>query len=68
MDKELLFYEMAKKHKTVDEVCNEIGVSKSAFYRKLSGKSQFTLNEIKCIVKVLQLKSPMAIFFAEEVS
>lgn len=64
MDKELLFYEIKKRGKTVDEICKQISVSKSAFYRKMSGKTQFTLAEIKKIVEVLQLESPMAIFFA----
>lgn len=48
----------------------EIGISESAFYRKMNGVSEFTLSEITSIAKVLEMDdmSMLAIFFADEVS
>lgn len=68
MDKALLEYEMKKKNITADEMCKKMNLSRSAFYRKCNGISEFTLGEIKQIVDILCLESPMAIFFAEQVS
>lgn len=68
MDKVLLEYEMKKKGVSVDQLCKRLGISRSAFYRKCNGVSEFTLSEIKKIVEILHLESPMAIFFAEMVS
>ena len=68
MNKHLLYYQMKMKNVSVDDLCKQVGFSRSAFYRKVSGKRQFTLDEIKKIVDVLHLSSPMDIFFAEEVS
>lgn len=33
--------------KTKDYLCNELGISKTAFYSKLSGLSEFTLQEAR---------------------
>jgi transcriptional regulator with XRE-family HTH domain len=48
----------------------EIGISESAFYRKLNGTSEFTQGEIKAIAQALEMdtESMLAIFFADEVS
>ena len=43
-------------------------MSRSAFYRKCNGISEFTQGEIQHIVDILDLESPMGIFFAEKVS
>ena len=64
MDKVLLEYEMKKRGVSVDELCKTIDMSRSAFYRKCNGLSEFTLGEIKSIITVLQIDSPVAIFFA----
>jgi ACT domain-containing protein len=64
MDKALLEYEMKKKGVTIDEMCKVIGISRSAFYRKCNGTSEFTQSEIQTIVDYLNLESPMGIFFA----
>jgi len=68
MDKELLLYEIRKNGMTAEKVSQAIGISKSAFSKKINGKSEFTLSEIQAIVNVLGLESPMAIFFAAKVS
>lgn len=65
MDKALLEYEMKKNHISAEELCKTIKMSRSAFYRKCNGISEFTLGEIKKIVDLLKLDSPMAIFFAD---
>ena len=68
MNKALLEYEMKKNNLTADELCKKMNISRSAFYRKCNGISEFTLGEIKQIVNILDLESPMEIFFADEVS
>ena len=68
MDKALLKYEMSKNGITIGDLCKKLGMSRSAFYRKCNGKSDFTQREIQGIVDLLHLESPMAIFFAKQVS
>ena len=68
MDKALLEYEMKKKNISIGEMCKKLSISRSAFYRKCNGITQFTHGEIQNIVKILELESPVAIFFAEQVS
>ena len=63
MDKALLEYEMNKRNVTIAEMCNVLGISRSAFYRKCTGKSEFTQSEIQTIVDYLKLDSPVGIFF-----
>ncbi|WP_313347436.1 helix-turn-helix domain-containing protein [Lacrimispora sp.] len=68
MDKFRLEYEMKSKGITIEVLCKSLGISRSAFYRKCNGLSNFTQNEIQQIVDFLGLKSPMGIFFKENVS
>lgn len=68
MDKYRLEYEMKKRKVSQEQLCKEINMSRSAFYRKCNGLSEFTQSEIQAIIDFLGLKSPMGIFFAEEVS
>ena len=68
MDKNRLEYEIKKAGYTIPEFCEKIGISRSAFYRKCNGQTEFTLSEISLIIEVLGLKSPVGIFFASEVS
>ena len=65
MDKALLKYEMEKKGITIKVLCQKLGISPSAFFRKCNGKSDFKQSEIQAIVNLLQLDSPVAIFFAK---
>ena len=65
MDKALLKYEMSKKGISVTDLCKKLDMSTSAFHRKCNGISEFKQSEIQAIVDVLQLESPMAIFFAK---
>ena len=68
MDKSKLMYEMAKRHITIQEMCRKLNMSRSAFYRKCNGISEFTQGEIQNMVDILELDSPVGIFFAEKVS
>ena len=64
MNKALLEYEMNRKNISIGAMCEILGISRSAFYRKCNGKSEFTRAEIQKVVDILQLDSPMDIFFA----
>ena len=68
MDKALLEYEMKKKNISVLEMCEKLSISRSAFYRKCNEKTQFTQKEIQTITDVLNLDSPVSIFFTKPVS
>lgn len=68
MDKDLLEYEMKKKKMSIADMCAKLGISRSAFYRKCNGISEFTHSEIQVIVDCLGLESPMGIFFNSKVS
>ena len=68
MDKARLMYEMSKKGVSIKNMCDKLHMSRSAFYRKCIGISEFTQGEIQKIVDILCLESPMGIFFAEKVS
>ena len=68
MNKALLEYEMKRAGKTAAEMCELLGISKSAWYRKVNELSQFTRAEIEKIVEILNLDSPVDIFFAKKVS
>ncbi len=63
MDKARLEYEMKVRNVTRSEICSELGISRSAFYRKCNGISEFTQGEIQKIVEYLRLDTPMGIFF-----
>ena len=68
MNKNKLYYHMAQCGIGCQEMCDKLGMSRSAFYRKCNGISEFTQSEIQSIVDILHLDSPMGIFFAEKVS
>ncbi len=64
MDVALLEYEMKRRGLTRADLCRELGISRTALYRKLTGSSEFTLSEIKSIGELLGLESLIPIFFA----
>ena len=63
-----LYDAMKAKGIQVGKMCELLNMSRSAFYRKTRGKSEFTLGEIQKICEVLNLSSPIGIFFAQVVS
>lgn len=68
MNKLKLEYERKQKGISTEELCKAANMSRSAFYRKMNGKSQFTQGEIQAICDILALESPMDIFFDQKVS
>lgn len=68
MNKARLEYEMSIRGVTRTELCKAIGISKSAYYRKCNGTSEFTQGEIQKIVDFLGLETPMGVFFDAKVS
>jgi transcriptional regulator with XRE-family HTH domain len=68
MDKALLIYELNKRGIKQGELCEKIGMSRSAFHRKCNGVTEFTQGEIQAIVDFLGLDSPIEIFFNNKVS
>lgn len=67
-DRNRLEYEMRRNKVSVDDMLKACNLSKSAWYRKLKGTTQFTLSEIEIISNCLNQENPEAIFFANEVS
>lgn len=45
-----------------------MNISPAALGNKISGRSDFTRKEIGDIIRILEIKDPMPIFFADEVS
>lgn len=53
---------MKKRNVTIKMMCKKLGISRSAFYRKCNGITEFTLREIQII---LELGLPNVIFFKQ---
>lgn len=68
MNKVRLEYEMKKRGVTIGDMCTRLHCSRSAFYRKCTGRSEFTQSEIQEIIDFLGLETPIGIFFDEKVS
>lgn len=70
MNSNLLKAEMVKNGINGQQLSADIGISESAFYRKMAGSSEFTLSEISAIARVLRIDSEaiISIFFGKEVS
>ncbi len=68
MNERMLKEELKKRGITTAEMCNKIGLSRSAFYRKCKGITEFTLSEINKIVTVIGSEAASNIFFAGMVS
>ena len=66
----LLKAQMLLRNKKISDVAQELNISKSALYRKLNGKSDFTRREIYKLMNFLQIEptEAMSIFFNEKVS
>ena len=63
LNKALLMYEMNVRKISIKMMCEKLGISRSAFYRKCNGITEFTLKEIQIILDYLSLESPKGIFF-----
>lgn len=69
MNAKELKVQMIRKEKNVDQLCKAIKISRSAWFRKVCGQSQFTQGEIKNLRHELDLDDQQTaiIFFNEEV-
>ena len=70
MNTVLLRCQLMIKGKSLSSLSNYLCISKSALYRKLNGKSEFTRKEISKIKDYLNLPNEIiiAIFFKKKVS
>lgn len=68
MNANLLKAQIALKGKKISEITRILKISKSAFYRKLNGKSDFTRQEICDLMNCLEIGTEKAIeiFFADK--
>ena len=66
----LLKAQIALKGKNVSEIVKILKISKSAWYRKIRGKSDFTRQEICILMDLLEIETDkaMKIFFDDKVS
>ena len=62
--------QMIRSEKTVDQLCAALGMSRSAWFRKVKGDSEFTQGEIAALRYELDLDDELTglIFFNREVS
>lgn len=62
--------QMLRKDKTAEQLCAALGISKSAWWRKTTGQTQFTQGEIVDLRRELDLDDHQTalIFFNEGVS
>ena len=62
--------EMVRNGKSVDDLCSALGISRSAWFRKVGGDSQFTQGEIMGLRFELSLDDHQTakIFFDDKVS
>lgn len=70
MNKKALKIQMILKEKSVDHLCTVLGISRTAWFRKVGGKSQFTQGEIMGLRFELDLDDHQTadIFFNTDVS
>ena len=70
MNKRELKAQMIRKDKSTDDLCSALGISRTAWFRKIGGFSQFTQGEIKALRFELDLDDHQtaAIFFEDGVS
>ena len=69
MDKDLFEYEMKKAgYRTPDSRAEALGLSLSAYYRRLSGECECTQAEIGQVSSILGWETTQRIFFSKEVS
>lgn len=64
----LLEYEMKIREISQDDMCAALKISRSAFYRKRNGMSEFTQSEMQTIGEMLGRDAVIRIFFGEKVS
>lgn len=61
---------MLEQKKSNKDIAFELGISRSAIQRKLSGITEFSQGELKILINILNLteQEAMSIFFEDKVS
>ena len=67
MNYELLRKIMREKGITVTRMCNEIGISRKAFWSKCTGKTEFKQSEIAKVINLIGAKHGSSVFFPKSV-
>ena len=67
-NKALFEYEMKVRDISMDDMCSALNLSRSAFYRKRNGLSEFTQSELQTIGHLIGQDAVIRVFFAPEVS
>ena len=70
MNRDRLRAAMALVRMSVDKACEILHISRSSWYRKVTGKSEFTRWEIETLARALQLDESglMSVFYESFVS
>lgn len=69
MDKDLFEYEMKMAgYRTPEQRANALGLSLSAYYRRLNNECECSHGEISKVVELLGLEKANRIFFSNKVS
>ena len=55
MNKALLQYEMERQHVSINAMLDQLHISRSAFWKKRNGVSEFTQSEIKKIIEFFHI-------------
>lgn len=68
MKLDLLNQKIKESGKTITHIANAVGITREAFYQKMSGKFDFKLSEVNALVDDLRLtrEERDEIFFNEE--
>ena len=66
MDKEALYNKMREKGLTITRLAADLGISRSTFYRKCRGESDFTRAELQRIIEILALIGAVVTFILTE--
>lgn len=53
---------------SVKDLCKELGMEESTFYRKIKADGSFTRDEMNKMIDILKFPDPMAVFFANELA
>lgn len=67
LDKNALRAEIARQGLTQKQVASEIGISEKTFVLRMK-KGVFGTDEVEKMIKLLKIKEPMPIFFADVVT
>lgn len=68
MNKQLLKEELRRKHMTLRDFAQYLGINAATLYRKMNKTSDFTLSEIQKVRVLLGTNTTVLIFFAEQVA